>query len=49
VPSPRLAGGVRSDLLFTILDRMRAEQIELVPYAAMPPPAVAGQTGPVAA
>ncbi|RST49151.1 DUF3772 domain-containing protein [Variovorax sp. DXTD-1] len=38
VPSPRLAGSVRSDLLFTILERLRAERIELVPYAAVPPP-----------
>ena len=49
VPSPRLAGGVRSDLLFTILERMRVEQIALVPYAAVPPPVAAGETGPVAA
>jgi small-conductance mechanosensitive channel len=38
VSSPRLAGGVRSDLLFTILERLRAAQIPLVPYAAMPAP-----------
>ncbi len=41
VPSPRLAGSVRSDLLFTILERLRAERIELVPYAAVAPPVAA--------
>jgi hypothetical protein len=40
---------VRSDLLFTILERMRVERIELVPYAAVPPPVAAGETGPVTA
>jgi len=49
VPSPRLAGGVRSDLLFTILERMRVERIELVPYAAVPPPVAGGEAGPVTA
>ncbi|WP_432445600.1 DUF3772 domain-containing protein [Variovorax paradoxus] len=50
VPSPRLAGGVRSDLLFTILERMRAERIELVPYAAVAPPVAASDgTAPTAA
>jgi len=49
VPSPRLAGGVRSDLLFTILERMRVERIELVPYAAVPPPVAGAEAGPVAA
>ncbi len=49
VPSPRLAGGVRSDLLFTVLERMRAEQIALVPYAAVPPPAAADESAPASA
>lgn len=50
VPSPRLAGSVRSDLLFTILESLRAERIELVPYAAVPPPvAAADGAAPVAA
>jgi small-conductance mechanosensitive channel len=50
VPSPRLAGGVRSDLLFTILESLRAERIELVPYAAVPPPvAAADGAAPAAA
>ena len=39
VPSPRLAGSVRSDLLFTILERLDAEQLPLMPYAAAPAPA----------
>lgn len=50
VPSPRLAGSVRSDLLFTILESLRAERIELVPYAAVPPPvAAADGAAPAAA
>lgn len=50
VPSPRLAGSVRSDLLFTILERLRAERIELVPYAAVAPPVAASDgTAPAAA
>nr|WP_280813540.1 DUF3772 domain-containing protein [Variovorax sp. TBS-050B] len=39
VSSPRLAGGVRSDLLFTILERLHAAQLPLAPYAAAAAPA----------
>nr|WP_242630899.1 DUF3772 domain-containing protein [Variovorax paradoxus] len=49
VPSPRLAGSVRSDLLFTILERLRAERIELVPYAAVAPPDLTGGPKPATA
>jgi potassium-dependent mechanosensitive channel len=54
VPSPRLAGSVRSDLLFTILERLDAEQLPLMPYAAppaptpMPAPGAADSAGPAA-
>jgi potassium efflux system protein len=48
VPSPRLAGGVRSDLLFTILERLNAEQLQLVPFAAVPPPVAADGAAPAA-
>ncbi|WP_436301129.1 DUF3772 domain-containing protein [Variovorax paradoxus] len=49
VPSPRLAGSVRSDLLFTILERLDAEQLPLVPYAAPPAPVPASASAPDAA
>jgi potassium efflux system protein len=46
VPNPRMAGGVRSDLLFSILERLQAAQLPMVAaYApspgtvAAPPPA----------
>ena len=41
VPNPRMAGGVRSDLLFTILDRLQAAQLPMVAVYA-PPPGTAG-------
>jgi potassium efflux system protein len=43
VPSPRIAGGVRSDLLFTILERLQAAQ---VPMAVSTGASVPGATGP---
>lgn len=59
VSSPRLAGSVRSDLLFTILERLHAAGIPLAPYAAAPAPVAAaaplatpaepGGSGPAAA
>ncbi|RZL63153.1 MAG: mechanosensitive ion channel family protein [Variovorax sp.] len=39
VQSPRAAGGVRSDLLFTILDGLNTAQLPLAAYAAAPAPA----------
>jgi len=45
VASPRLAGGVRSDLLFTILDELKKASLPLaVPTMVMtaPPPAPGG-------
>ncbi len=39
VPSPRLAGGVRSDLLFTILEQLSKADLPLAAYAAAPMPA----------
>ena len=38
VQSPRLAGGVRSDLLFTILEGLKTAQLPLMAYAAPPLP-----------
>ena len=38
VQSPRLAGGVRSDLLFTMLDELRVADLPLAAYAAAPAP-----------
>jgi small-conductance mechanosensitive channel len=43
VPSPRMAAGVRSDLLFTILKRLQAAQ---VPMAAHEAASVPGAMGP---
>ncbi|MGI4778875.1 MAG: DUF3772 domain-containing protein [Janthinobacterium lividum] len=45
VPSPRLASGVRSDLLFTILEELRTADLPLVAYAAAPMPAPAPTGG----
>ena len=36
VPNPRLAGGVRSDLLFTILDGLKAAQLPMAVYLSAP-------------
>jgi len=36
VPNPRMAGGVRSDLLFTILDALRVAQLPMAVYLAPP-------------
>ncbi|QNK75556.1 mechanosensitive ion channel family protein [Variovorax sp. PAMC28562] len=51
VQNPRLAGGVRSDLLFTILDELNKAQLPLAAYAAAPmpvaPPASASQPAEV--
>jgi len=44
VQSPRLAGGVRSDLLFTILDGLKKADLPLVAYAAPPAPTPAAAT-----
>ena len=49
VPSPRLAGGVRSDLLFTILDELRTADLPLAAYAAAPMPAPPSADVPVSA
>lgn len=51
VQSPRLAGGVRSDLLFSMLDGLKQADLPLVAYAAPPPPqpAVPGEPPPVTA
>ncbi|MBO9516296.1 MAG: mechanosensitive ion channel family protein [Variovorax sp.] len=37
VQSPRIAGSVRSDLLFSILDRLREAGLPMAAYPAMPP------------
>ncbi|MDM0000408.1 DUF3772 domain-containing protein [Variovorax sp. J22P240] len=43
VPSPRLAGGVRSDVLFAILDGLQAAGLPLAAYPGVPPtPGTAG-------
>lgn len=53
VSSPRVAGSVRSDLLFTILNGMRDADLPLVAYAAAPapspltPPVTAPPPGPL--
>ena len=51
VQSPRLAGGVRSDLLFSMLDGLKQADLPLVAYAAPPPPQpiVPGEPPPVTA
>ena len=51
VQSPRLAGGVRSDLLFSMLDGLKQASLPLVAYAAPPPPqsTVPGEPPPVTA
>ena len=53
VQSPRLAGGVRSDLLFSMLDGLKQADLPLVAYAAppapAPPPTVPGEPPPVTA
>lgn len=46
VASPRLAGGVRSDLLFAMLEGLREADLPLAAYAAAPMPAPA--SGPSA-
>ena len=43
VPGPRMAAGVRSELLFTILERLQASQ---VPMAVGSPAPVSGTMGP---
>ncbi|WP_082754829.1 DUF3772 domain-containing protein [Variovorax sp. PAMC 28711] len=47
VQSPRLAGGVRSDLLFTILDGLNSAQLPLAAYAAAPMPGPAPEPSTV--
>ena len=51
VQNPRVAGGVRSDLLFTILDELNKAQLPLAAYAAAPmpvaTPALASQSAEV--
>jgi small-conductance mechanosensitive channel len=51
VQSPRLAGGVRSDLLFSMLDGLKQADLPLVAYAAppAPQPTVPGEPPPVTA
>ncbi len=49
VPNPRMAGGVRSDLLFTILDRLQAAQLPMVAVYAPPPGTVGVPPAPPAA
>lgn len=46
VQNPRLAGGVRSDLLFTILDELNKAQLPLAAYAAAPMPVAATPVAP---
>jgi potassium efflux system protein len=48
VASPRLAGGVRSDLLFSMLNGLRAADLPLAAYAAAPPPGSAAPLVPTA-
>jgi potassium efflux system protein len=48
VQSPRLAGGVRSDLLFTMLDELRASDLPLAAYAAAPMPVPAAPSASAA-
>ncbi len=42
VPSPRLAGGVRSDVLFAMLDGLRAAELPMAAYPGAP--ALSGRT-----
>jgi potassium-dependent mechanosensitive channel len=42
VPSPRAAAGVRSDLLFTILERLQAAQVPMAVHEAAPVPGAMG-------
>ncbi|HSV57474.1 MAG TPA: DUF3772 domain-containing protein [Variovorax sp.] len=49
VPSPRMAGGVRSDLLFTILERLQAAQVPMAAYVPPPVPAAPVPAGPFSA
>jgi potassium efflux system protein len=46
VASPRLAGGVRSDLLFTMLERLRERDLPLAAYAAAPAPTPVAPSSP---
>jgi small-conductance mechanosensitive channel len=49
VPGPRVAAGVRSELLFTILERLRTAQVPFsVPTTASVPSAVGASLAPVA-
>jgi potassium efflux system protein len=49
VQSPRLAGGVRSDVLFSILDGLHAADMPLAAYPGIPPAPGAPGTPPAAA
>jgi len=42
VPNPRMASGVRSDLLFTILDGLRQAQVPMAVYLSAPVPGTLG-------
>ncbi|MBS0454761.1 MAG: mechanosensitive ion channel family protein [Proteobacteria bacterium] len=42
VPNPRMASGVRSDLLFTILDGLRQAQLPMAVYMSAPVPGTLG-------
>jgi small-conductance mechanosensitive channel len=49
VASPRLAGGVRSDILFTVLEGLRTAGLSLAAYpGALPPPGSAPPGAPAA-
>jgi hypothetical protein len=49
VPGPRAAAGVRSDLLFTILERLQAARVPMaVPVAASIPGAMGPSLAPAA-
>jgi small-conductance mechanosensitive channel len=50
VPGPRVAAGVRSELLFTILERLQAAQVQMaIPTTASVPGAMGPSLTPVAA
>jgi len=49
VPGPRMAAGVRSELLFTILERLQAAQVSMaVPTAASVPDSMGPSVAPSA-
>ena len=42
VPGPRMAAGVRSEVLFTLLERLQAAQVSMAVSAAAPVPGAVG-------